>query len=153
MSRMYKEYDRQRTDDIDPEERKHYPVSTISGVSDAQLSKPIPKSTVTVKEIEEEASGDGQGERTAEGETTELNVYRENGELVEQTTELNTQQQVEQFLHDIIDDVVNIVDSKKSKTEHQEISESLNQKHDQHVDDRGQGEPRSRQGSSRLGHR
>jgi hypothetical protein len=50
---MYKEYDKQRTEDIDPSERRHYPISTISGVSDAEMARPLPKSTVLLKEVKE----------------------------------------------------------------------------------------------------
>ena len=85
MAKMYKQYDRQRVDDIaDPEERSQLPISTISGVSDAELNKPLPKSTVTVTEIHEgdetanqngEASQaakslDSQSEASSESEAT-----------------------------------------------------------------------------------
>ncbi|XP_060594315.1 neurobeachin-like isoform X4 [Ruditapes philippinarum] len=54
MAKMYKQYDRQRVDDYaDHEERNRQPISTISGVSDTELNKPVPKSTVKVTEIEE----------------------------------------------------------------------------------------------------
>ncbi|XP_053400196.1 neurobeachin-like isoform X2 [Mercenaria mercenaria] len=54
MAKMYKQYDRQRVDDYaDHEERNRQPISTISGVSDSELNKPIPKSTVKVTEIED----------------------------------------------------------------------------------------------------
>lgn len=116
MSRMYKEYDKQRTDDIDPAERRHYPVSTISGVSDAEIAKPLPKSTVTLKELAESGgdSNNSQGEKTVE---------------------LNTQQQVEQFLNEVIDDVVDIVDGKKSNDSQEPTSESTNQKPSQQVEE------------------
>ena len=85
MAKMYKQYDRQRVDDIaDPEERSQRPISTISGVSDAELNKPLPKSTVTVTEIHEEdettnqdaessqaaKSLDSQSEASSESEAT-----------------------------------------------------------------------------------
>ncbi|CAG2207946.1 NBEA [Mytilus edulis] len=116
MSRMYKEYDKQRTDDIDPAERRHYPVSTISGVSDAEIAKPLPKSTVTLKELAESGgdSNNSQGEKTVE---------------------LNTQQQVEQFLNEVIDDVVDIVDGKKSNNSQEPTSESANQKPSQQTEE------------------
>lgn len=113
---MYKEYDKQRTEDIDPSERRHYPISTISGVSDAEMAKPLPKSTVTLKEVKETEvpSGDSKEETTAQ--------------IEEEKSELNTQQQVEQFLDEVLDDVVSMVDSKNSKTSQDETSTDLNQK-------------------------
>ena len=49
---MYKTYDRRRVDDnADHEERRQQPISTISGVSDEEMNKPIPKSTVKVTEL------------------------------------------------------------------------------------------------------
>jgi hypothetical protein len=59
MAKMYKQYDRQRVDDYaDHEERNRQPISTISGVSDTELNKPVPKSTVKVTEIEESEAAD-----------------------------------------------------------------------------------------------
>ena len=53
MSRMYKQYEQQRADDVtDPHERRQLPISTISGISDSQLDKKtVPKSTVQISEI------------------------------------------------------------------------------------------------------
>ncbi|XP_052793628.1 neurobeachin-like isoform X3 [Mya arenaria] len=67
MAKMYAKYDRQRVDDnADHEERSQRPISTISGVSDAELNKPIPKSTVTVTEIKD---SDPANENAALGES------------------------------------------------------------------------------------
>ena len=61
MAKMYKQYDRQRVDDnADMDERNQRPISTISGVSDAEINKPLPKSTVKVTEIKEDESGGSQ---------------------------------------------------------------------------------------------
>ncbi|XP_041358388.1 neurobeachin-like isoform X2 [Gigantopelta aegis] len=53
MSRMYKQYEQQRADDVtDPHERRQLPISTISGISDSQIDKKsVPKSTVQISEI------------------------------------------------------------------------------------------------------
>lgn len=98
MAKMYKQYDRQRVDDIaDPEERSQRPISTISGVSDAELNKPLPKSTVTVTEIHESAettsqegdssqaakSLDGQSEASSESEATPKKEQKEVSEKKE----------------------------------------------------------------------
>lgn len=54
MAKMYKQYDRQRVDDYaDQQERSQRPISTISGVSDAEINKPIPKSTVQITELKD----------------------------------------------------------------------------------------------------
>lgn len=116
---MYKEYDKQRTEDIDPSERRHYPISTISGVSDAEMAKPLPKSTVTLKEVKETEVPSGDSNDSKE-ETT--------AQVEEEKTELNTQQQVEQFLEEVLDDVVSMIDSKKSKTSQDETLTEIHQK-------------------------
>ena len=56
MSKMYQQYERQRVDNVtDPQERRQYPISTISGVSDEALqnSNSTPKSSVQISEIPE----------------------------------------------------------------------------------------------------
>ncbi|XP_033742933.1 neurobeachin-like isoform X3 [Pecten maximus] len=58
MSKMYRQYDQQRVDDVDPQERQNYPISTISGISDSALQEqqePI-KSSVQIKEVEKSTS-------------------------------------------------------------------------------------------------
>ena len=61
MAKMYKQYDRQRVDDnADHQERSQRPISTISVVSDAEINKPIPKSTVKVTEIKDSEHENGQ---------------------------------------------------------------------------------------------
>lgn len=65
MAKMYKQYDRQRVDDnADHQERSQRPISTISGVSDAEINKPLPKSTVKLTEIKD-------GEPVPEGNENE----------------------------------------------------------------------------------
>ncbi|XP_052226575.1 neurobeachin-like isoform X2 [Dreissena polymorpha] len=69
MAKMYKQYDRQRVDDnADMDERNQRPISTISGVSDAEINKPLPKSTVKVTEIKEDESGGSQVNEGAGGD-------------------------------------------------------------------------------------
>jgi len=51
MSKMYQQYDRQRVDDVDPQDRDNYPIRTISGISDNQQQEKTPKSSVQIKEI------------------------------------------------------------------------------------------------------
>ena len=54
MSKMYHQYEQQRTDDmVDPRERQQRPISTISGISDEE-EKPLPKSTVHISEISDD---------------------------------------------------------------------------------------------------
>lgn len=139
MSRMYKEYDKQRTEDIDPSERRHYPISTISGVSDAEMARPLPKSTVTLKEVKETEVPSGDSNDSKEQTTAQIE---------EEKSELNTQQQVEQFLDEVLDDVVRMVDSKQSKTSQDEISMDLNQKPTEQIEARQSNEePHVRQAS------
>jgi len=90
MAKMYKQYDRQRVDDnADYEERKQQPISTISGVSDAQLNKPIPKSTVKITEIKEdeaanENGGDGDAQKSLD-DSKPAEVQNEAGESGDQS--------------------------------------------------------------------
>ncbi|KAL3880049.1 hypothetical protein ACJMK2_032321, partial [Sinanodonta woodiana] len=74
MAKMYKQYERQRGDHIaDPEERREHPISTISGISDKELNKPIPRSSVQIKELDESSaspvanSGSGADQESAGG--------------------------------------------------------------------------------------
>ena len=117
MAKMYKQYDRQRVDDIaDPEERSQRPISTISGVSDAELNKPLPKSTVTVTEIhesdetanQEPESGnaakslDGQSEASSESEATPK----------KEPKEVTANGEVQEYLDEVIEGVVDAVERK-----------------------------------------
>lgn len=75
MSKMYHQYEQQRTDDIsDPRERQQRPISTISGL-DTPVDKPVPKSTVRISEISEDEavalqkSGRTEGEGMSEDKT------------------------------------------------------------------------------------
>lgn len=74
---MYQQYDRQRVDDVDPHERQNYPISTISGVSDSQIHKPVPKSSVQITEVPDSGdsneSGSGDGTHVI-GQNTPNNV-------------------------------------------------------------------------------
>lgn len=109
MSKMYDHYVKVKADDIDPKERNQHPVSTVSGVSDRVLGKPIPKSTVQVTEIPEE---------NEESEDSNANNARKltNGEVTDPREE-SADGQVKQFLEDIISDVVKQVESKKPQAE------------------------------------
>ena len=73
MAKMYKQYDRQRVDDnADQEERSQRPISTISGISDAELNKPLPKSTVQVTELPDSESANQNAEpESADSDKTE----------------------------------------------------------------------------------
>lgn len=72
MSKMYQQYERQRVEDVtDPAERDQLPVSTISGISDAQVKKESEsvKSSVKITEITEvHANGPASAE---EGSTVD----------------------------------------------------------------------------------
>ena len=59
MHKMYEQFEQQRADDIvDPKERQQRPISTISGINDAENQKPAPKSTVKISELSDaEAAG------------------------------------------------------------------------------------------------
>ncbi|XP_048774132.2 neurobeachin-like isoform X3 [Ostrea edulis] len=109
MSKMYDHYVKVKTDDIDPRERDQHPVSTVSGVSDRVLSRPIPKSTVKVAEIPEENEDTEDSNVNNFGKLT-------NGEVSE-TSEGDSGSGVRQFLEDIINDVVQQVESKKPQAE------------------------------------
>lgn len=109
MSKMYDHYVKVKTDDIDPRERDQHPVSTVSGVSDRVLSRPIPKSTVKVAEIPEENEDTEDSNVNNVGKLT-------NGEVSE-TSEGDSGSGVRQFLEDIINDVVQQVESKKPQAE------------------------------------
>ena len=117
MAKMYKQYDRQRVDDIaDPEERSQRPISTISGVSDAELNKPLPKSTVTVTEIPESEettnqeaesekaakSLDGQSEASSESEATPK----------KEPKEVTANGEVQEYLDEVVEGVVDAVEKK-----------------------------------------
>ena len=126
MAKMYKQYDRQRVDDIaDPEERSQRPISTISGVSDAELNKPLPKSTVTVTEIHESEESanqeaessqaakslDGQSEASSESEATPKK--EQNG--VSESKDGEESGEVKKYLDEVTDSVVDAVE-RKSET-------------------------------------
>ncbi|XP_062597787.1 neurobeachin-like isoform X2 [Saccostrea cucullata] len=112
MSKMYDHYVKVKADDVDPQERDQHPVSTVSGVSDRVLNKPVPKSTVKVTEIPEESE-----------ETEDSNVNNvgklTNGEVAE-PSEGDSNSEVKQFLEDVINDVVQKVESKKPQAEARE---------------------------------
>ena len=59
MHKMYEQFEQQRADDIvDPKERQQRPISTISGINDAENQKPAPKCTVKISELSDaEAAG------------------------------------------------------------------------------------------------
>lgn len=109
MSKMYDHYVKVRTDDIDPRDRDHHPVSTVSGVSDRVLNKPLPKSTVKVTEIPEESEEAEDSNTNNAGQLT-------NGDVAEPKEE-EPKGEVRQFLEDIISDVVKQVESKKPQAE------------------------------------
>ncbi|XP_052674845.1 neurobeachin-like isoform X3 [Crassostrea angulata] len=109
MSKMYDHYVKVRTDDIDPRDRDHHPVSTVSGVSDRVLNKPIPKSTVKVTEIPEESEEAEDSNTNNAGQLT-------NGDVAGPREE-EPKGEVKQFLEDIISDVVKQVESKKPQAE------------------------------------
>lgn len=87
MAKMYKQYDRQRVDDnADHHERSQSGISTISGVSDAEINKPIPKSTVKVTELKDSDQGSENAhekEAGGENEAAESNDHVVNGESVQ----------------------------------------------------------------------
>lgn len=87
MSKMYQQYDRQRVDDVDPQERQNYPISTISGISDSTLQQqqaPI-KSSVQVKEVDksEEKQPDVTSEPLQNGEAESLDEAEGDGKISE----------------------------------------------------------------------
>jgi hypothetical protein len=98
---MYKEYDKQRTEDIDPSERRHYPISTIFKyveISSCEVFDCLESTILTTssktssKNLPSGDSNDSKEQTTAQ--------------IEEEKPELNTQQQVEQFLDEVLDDVV-----------------------------------------------
>lgn len=92
MAKMYKQYDRQRVDDYaGHEERNRQPISTISGVSDNELNKPVPKSTVKVTEIEESAeTADTEKSLDNENETGSNTDQSENSKTVNDEIEADS---------------------------------------------------------------
>ncbi|XP_062619252.1 LOW QUALITY PROTEIN: neurobeachin-like, partial [Saccostrea cucullata] len=112
MSKMYDHYVKVKADDVDPQERDQHPVSTVSGVSDRVLNKPVPKSTVKVTEIPEESEETEDSNVNNAGKLT-------NGEVAE-PSEGDPNSEVKQFLEDVINDVVQKVESKKPQAEARE---------------------------------
>lgn len=89
MAKMYKQYDRQRVDDYaDQEERSRQPISTISGVSDAELNKPLPKSTVKVTEIEDSETGGAEKSLASENEASSKTDQSDASKVVNGDTEV-----------------------------------------------------------------
>ncbi|XP_021348368.1 neurobeachin-like isoform X2 [Mizuhopecten yessoensis] len=68
MSKMYRQYDQQRVDDVDPQERQNYPISTISGISDPALQEQQTqiKSSVQIKEVEKSSTEETKQEEKPE---------------------------------------------------------------------------------------
>ena len=109
MSKMYMQYDRQRADDVDPKHRASYPISTISGVSDQEANRPVPRSTVKVTELPEEemAENDTDIQQRGAGDGVV------NGDIAD-----DTNAQVRKFLEEIIDNAVKQVEGEaKAKEE------------------------------------
>ncbi|CAH1776878.1 unnamed protein product [Owenia fusiformis] len=66
VSNMYHQYEQQRVDHLDPEERATRPISTISGVFEEQPQPPVAKSTATITEITESSDSSIQAETPSE---------------------------------------------------------------------------------------
>ncbi|XP_059162921.1 neurobeachin-like isoform X4 [Physella acuta] len=67
MSKMYQQFEQHRTDNIsDPSELQQRPISTISGLSDDQSSRPAHKSSVKISEV-----SDAEAEAITNGNSDE----------------------------------------------------------------------------------
>lgn len=71
MSKMYQQFEQHRTDNIsDPSELQQRPISTISGLSGDQSSRPAHKSSVKISEVsdaEAEAITNGNSDKEKHG--------------------------------------------------------------------------------------
>lgn len=88
MSKMYRQYDQQRVDDVDPQERQNYPISTISGISDSTLQdqQESIKSSVRIKEVENSTSDETKPEPKSL-QNGEVDDQKENEEKKDEKSE------------------------------------------------------------------
>ncbi|XP_064610079.1 neurobeachin-like isoform X2 [Liolophura sinensis] len=120
MSKMYNQYERQRVDHIsDPEERRQHPVSTISGVGDHEENRPIPRSSVTIRELPEESEDNTEKEVepgvgvTSQGAESQEGAAREETEQArEEDIKQNINPDVVAFMNEVVEEVVQRVDAK-----------------------------------------
>ncbi|KAK3100612.1 hypothetical protein FSP39_022596 [Pinctada imbricata] len=121
MSKMYMQYDRQRVDNVDPQQRGNYPISTISGVSDQEASRPMPKSTVKITELPEEGTEDSEA-KEEEGASQDAKRGAGDGGVSEELGD-NANAQVRKFLEEVIDKAIKQVEAEaRDKAEDQTVS-------------------------------
>ncbi|XP_048243612.1 neurobeachin-like isoform X2 [Haliotis rufescens] len=127
MTKMYQQYEQQRSDDItDPQERMNRPISTISGISDNQVEKPIPKSTVQITDVtDQEAVTNGEKREGADGSEAQDKKGgdaqpakdtdpKQRPDSITEEMKKKYPAEIVDFVDDVIDQVVTRVESKEN---------------------------------------
>lgn len=130
MSKMYQQYERQRVDDItDPQERLQHPISTISGISDAQMNKPIPKSTVKIQELDEKMESENSENSHTSPTAKSLEIgtgqgVNEGRELEkDDSSQVDTDSKPSTAVSGVIDNIIDdVVKEVESKTDNESVS-------------------------------
>ncbi|KAK7469905.1 hypothetical protein BaRGS_00036068 [Batillaria attramentaria] len=125
MSKMYQQYEQQRTDDItDPKERQQRPISTISGFAPPE-DKPVPKSTVRISEIndDEVAAGQKSGDEKSSVTDTKAETQGSSEDSTEKTTGQSDLEPPAEVLEELITEAVKRSEAKKTGGEVQQESE------------------------------